>query len=145
MATYCAKFIPKFSDVSEPLRELTKKDQTFQWSTQHEQSFNQIKELLTSAQVMAYFDPKKETELITDASPTGLSAILMQSPPGSDDKRVVAYASRTLTAVERRYSQTEREALAIVWAIEKLHIYLNSCIYIYMVPKLVAESYAANH
>ena len=127
MATYCAKFIPKFSDVSEPLRELTKKDQAFQWSTQHERSFNQIKELLTSAQVMAYFDPKKETELITDASPTGLSAILMQSPPGSDDKRVVAYASRTLTAVERRYSQTEKEVLAIVWAIEKLHIYLYGC------------------
>ena len=73
---------------------------------------------------MAYFDPKKETELITDASPTGLSAILMQKTPDSDDRRVVAYASRTLTPVERRYSQTEKEALAIVWAIEKLNIYL---------------------
>ena len=63
---------------------------------------------------MAYFDLEKETESITDASPTGLSAILMQSPPSSDDKGVVAYASRTLTAVERHYSQTGKEALAIV-------------------------------
>ena len=65
---------------------------------------------------------------LEDASPTGLSAILMESPPGSDDKRVVAYASHTLTAVERCYSQTEKEALAIVGrAIEKLHIYLCGC------------------
>ena len=55
---------------------------------------------------------------------TGLSAILMHKTPDSDDKWVVAYASRTLTAVKRQYSQTEKQALAIVWAIEKLHIYL---------------------
>ena len=72
---------------------------------------------------MAYFDPNKETELVTDASPSGLSAILMQNTPG-EDRRVVAYSSRALTDVERRYSQTEREALAIVWAVERLHLYL---------------------
>ena len=124
MATYCAKFIPNFSDVSAPLREMTKKGTQFHWSQQHEQSFQQIKKLLTSAKVMAYFDQSKGTELTTDASPTGLSAILVQNTPDKQDGRVVAYASRTLSPVEQRYSQTEREALAIVWAIEKLHIYL---------------------
>ena len=59
MATYCAKFIPSFSNTSEPLRKLTKKDAQFQWNGQHEQSFNRIKELLASAKVMAYFDSKK--------------------------------------------------------------------------------------
>lgn len=74
---------------------------------------------------MAYFDPNKETELVTDAPPSGLSAILMQSTPGKDNKWVVAYASRALTMVERRYSFTNRErSLAIIWAIEKLHLYL---------------------
>ena len=123
MATYCAKFIPNYSDVSEPLRQLTKKDAPFKWEQQHQQSFTSIKQLLTSADVMAYFDPSKKTELITDASPSGLSAILVQST-NKNDRRVVAYTSRALSAVERRYSQTEREALAIVWAIEKLHVYL---------------------
>ena len=42
---------------------------------------------------MAYFDPNKETELVTDASPLGLSAILMQNTPGTKDRQVVAYAS----------------------------------------------------
>lgn len=61
MATHCAKFIPNFSDVSEPLQELPKKDQQFHWTAWQEQSFNHIKELLTSAQVMAYFDPCKQS------------------------------------------------------------------------------------
>ena len=53
-----------------------------------------------------------------------MSVILIQKSPGQDDRRVVVYASRALSDVERRYSQTEREALTIVWAIERLHLYL---------------------
>ena len=71
-----------------------------------------------SAKVMAYFDPSKQTELVTDASPTGLSAILVQKSPGKDDRRA-------LTEVERCYSQTEREALGIVWVIERLSNIVN--------------------
>ena len=64
MATYCAKFIPRFSDVSEPLRKLTKKDQQFHWSEQQERSFKQIKELLTSAQVMAYSKKHRSSQML---------------------------------------------------------------------------------
>ncbi|CAB4016774.1 uncharacterized protein K02A2.6-like, partial [Paramuricea clavata] len=118
MVTYCAKFIPNFSDLTEPLRELTRKNVPFCWTSRHAKSFNAVKAALTSATVMAYFDQTKETELITDASPFGLSAVLTQKVPGSDQRNVVAYISRSLSDVERRYCQTEREALAIVWAIE---------------------------
>ena len=121
MVTYCSKFIPNFSDVMQPLRDLMKADTPFQWAEQQQQAFDQIKELLTSDTVMAYFDPSMSTELTTDASPW---AILTQKTPGQDDRKVVAYASRALSDVEKRYSQTEREALAIVWAIERLHLYL---------------------
>ena len=62
--------------------------------------------------------------MFTDASPTGLSVILSQNTFDKDEKKIILYASRTLSDVERRYSQTEKEALAIVWAIERLHIYL---------------------
>ena len=62
--------------------------------------------------------------LITDASPWGLSAILMQKGSGQDDHRVVAYASRALSDVEHHYSQTQQGALAIIWAIERLYGYL---------------------
>ena len=120
MATYCAKFIQSFSDISLPLRELTKKNVPFRWNQEQQGSFELIKKMLTSDTIMAYFDPCKDTELITDASPVGLSAILSQRTPGQDNNKIVAYISRSLSDVERRYSQTEKEALAIVWSIEKL-------------------------
>ena len=84
-----------------------------------------MKATLTSDAVMSYFDPLKETELTTDASPFGLSAILAQHTPGQTDRKIVAYISRSSSDVERRYSQTEKEALAIVWAMEKLYLYLS--------------------
>ena len=71
---------------------------------------------------MAHYNPEAETELRVDASPVGLGAILMQSD--GKEVRPVAYASRSLTDVERRYSQTEREALAVVWGCERFHLYL---------------------
>ena len=124
MVNYCAKFIHNFSDLTKPLRALTQKNTVFNWTEVHEQAFLKIKQALTSDIVMSYFDKDKYTEVVTDASPYGLSAILSQVTPGTTNRKVVSYVSRSLTDVERRYSQTEREALAIVWAIERLHIYL---------------------
>lgn len=72
---------------------------------------------------MAYFDRNAEvTRLITGASPVGLGAVPTQVQEGQE--RVIAYASRALTEVERRYSQTEREALGLVWGCERFHMYL---------------------
>ena len=71
---------------------------------------------------MAHFDPSAPTQLRVDASPVGLGGILTQTH--GDETRPVAYASRTLTPVERRYSQTEPEALAVVWGCERFHLYL---------------------
>lgn len=102
MVTYCAKFIPNFSELTEPLRELTRKNVPFCWTSRHAKSFNAVKAALTSTTVMAYFDQNKETELITDASPFGVSAILPQKVPGSEQRNVVAYISRSLSDVERR-------------------------------------------
>ena len=79
MANYCARFIPDFATISAPLRELTKKDTQWIWGPEHAAALQTIKDSLTSDTVMAYFDPAKDTELIVDASPVGLGAILYQS------------------------------------------------------------------
>ena len=63
--TYCAKFIPKFSDITQPL---TKKDALFQWKEEHDQAFQNVTEMLTRDTVIAYFDKDKQTKLATDAS-----------------------------------------------------------------------------
>ena len=73
---------------------------------------------------MAYFDTKKETIITGDASFVGISAILAQEGLGGNDCRVVAYVSRALSPVEKRYSQTKKEARSIVLAIENFHLFL---------------------
>ena len=73
---------------------------------------------------MAYFDKRKETLVTVDASPVGISAIISQKTKGMNDEKIVAYASRALTDVEKRYFQTEKEALAIIYGVEHFHLYL---------------------
>ena len=125
MVNYCSRFIPNFSTISKPLRDLTKKNMRWKWTDEEKASFQKIKDSLAEDAIAAYFDIKKETELIVDASPIGLGAILAQYNKGQPGtSRVVAYASRSLTDVEQRYSQTEKEALALVWGCEHFRIYL---------------------
>ncbi|VDI68014.1 Hypothetical predicted protein [Mytilus galloprovincialis] len=97
---------------------LTKQDSKWEWTSEQQESFDKLKNELVADRVMSYFDPNKETMLIVDASPVGLAGLLTQNG------KIIAYASRSLTDVETRYSQTEKEALAIVWAIEHFHLYL---------------------
>ena len=67
---------------------------------------------------MANFDRNKDTNILVDASPVGLGAVLTQNG------KILCYASPALTDEEQRYSQTEREILAVVYAAEHFHLYL---------------------
>lgn len=78
---------------------------------------------MSSTEMIKYFDINLQTELIVDASPFGLGAILTQVGKSSEIN-IVAYASRSLTDTEKSYSQIEREALAIIWACEHFQLYL---------------------
>ena len=124
MANYSSKYVPDFATITAPLRELTKKNAKFEWKDLHQKAFEKVTNALSSEPCMAYFDKNKETFVIVDASPVGVSGILAQKTQDSENHKVVAYASRTLTNVEQRYSQTEKEALAIVWAVEHFHLFL---------------------
>ena len=74
---------------------------------------------------MSYFNLNFETVLVVDASPIGLGVILTQvNPQDEDDIRIITYASRSLSDIERRYSHLEKECLAMVYGCEKFHIYL---------------------
>ena len=125
MANYSSQFIPNFATITEPLRRLTHKEAKFIWGKEQEDAYQKLKTALVNSPVMGYFDTKNESELIVDASPVGLSAILTQKLPGENaSPKIIAYASRALTPTEQRYCQTEKEALAIVWGIEYFHLYL---------------------
>lgn len=123
MVGYLSKFIPRYSSLTAPLRKLTHKDTQFRWSSEEEKAFRCLKDCISSEDTMAYFDPSKAIVLRTEASfNEGLAAGLFQTT----DKGLqpVHFISRTLTDTERRYSQTEKDALAIKWAKDRFRTYL---------------------
>ena len=119
MTNYLQKFAPRLSEITTPLRELTKNDNEFQWDEQvHGAALEETKKILSTTPVLKYFDPSATPTLQCDASMHGLGACLMQ------DGHPVAYASRSLTPTEVQYAQIEKELLAIVFGMEKFETYL---------------------
>lgn len=128
MAQYISRFLPSFSDIAAPLNTLLRKDVRWKWQAEQQHAFMVFKEKLQDIRTLAYFDTGLYTELLVDASPVGLSGILTQrTHAGAETVHVVCYASRSLTPVEKNYSQTEREALAVCWAIQHFFLYLYGC------------------
>ena len=123
LITYYQKFIPNLSSMFQPLHQLLQKDVTWEWTAGCEQAMQQAKDVLMKEPVLIPFDPKRQLVLACDASPYGLGAVL---PHVMDDgsERPIANASCTLTKLERNYSQIEKEALGIIFGVQKFHKYL---------------------
>ena len=94
--------------MSATLWDLTKKSSDFQWGTEHESAVQKIKGLVESPNSLPYFDSSTPVTIQVDASQRGLGAALIQ------DKAPVEYRSKLLTETETRYSNIEREMLAVV-------------------------------
>ena len=107
LANYNARFIPDIATVAEPLRRLTKKGVCFEFGDEQRKALTELKKRLSSAEILGYFDKDAKTFITTDASPVGLGAVLIQEQHGV--KRIISYASKSLSDVEKRYSQTEKE------------------------------------
>lgn len=122
LAGYYARFVPHYADVVEPLRKLLRKQQAFVWDEAAQHSFDAVKAALSSCSVIHMFDPELPVVVTTDASNTGLGAVLQQQ--AGKELRTVAFASRSLTSAERKYSAGEKEALACLFACEHWHVYL---------------------
>lgn len=106
MVNHLQSFIPNLAEKAEPLRNiLRKKKGNAIWGKDQNTAFNSLKnEIGKHLSPREIFDVNKETLIYTDASPHALRAVLVQ---------------RTDKTVERRYSQTQREALGAVWGIER--------------------------
>ena len=109
MVHYLARFLPQLSETRAPIRSLLKEDVEWNWNATHDKAFEHIKQLLTQAPLLAYYDPKAELSIECDASHSGLGAALLQKG------QPLAYISRTLTDAETRYAPIEKEMLAVVF------------------------------
>ena len=120
---FYAKFIKNYSTRVEPLRRQLRKDAPeFAWTPEMSAALKDVTEAILQSNALAMFDPALQTIVTTDASNVGLGAVLSQMHP--EGERVVCFASSTLSQAQRRYSVSEREALACVWSCEKWHKYL---------------------
>lgn len=124
MINFAGKYIGNKSEVLEPLTSLLKKDIDFVWGTSQQNSLNKIKALLEEAPNLSFFDPNKVIIVSADSSCFGLGCCLMQEKPDKS-REIVAFSSRLLSEVEKRYAQIEKEALAVTWAAEKFSDYIT--------------------
>lgn len=116
---YLARFLPRLSEVAQPLRNLTLTNAQFMWSEQHDKAFDEVKKLVAHHPVLKYYDINDEVTIQCEASERGLGATLLQN------RQPFAFASQTLSAVEQRYAQIEKECLAIVFGCQKFSQYIT--------------------
>lgn len=122
LCNYYRAFVPGFSKTAGPLIQLTKKNVRFHWGEEQEHAFQELKERLVTAPILRHFDPKLPLELHTDASQDGVGATLMH--PEGETTLPVAYASRRLSQAELKYTTTEKECIAVVWATKHFRQFL---------------------
>ena len=120
-----AGYSKEVSGAMAPLRPLLSPKNAFIWTSDHDRAFQATKAALASPPVLQPFDPKWETTLHTDASRLkGLGFVLMQKNPKEQRWHLVECGSRFISPTESRYAMVELELLAVVWAVQKLRLYL---------------------
>ncbi|XP_059054704.1 uncharacterized protein K02A2.6-like [Achroia grisella] len=117
------RFVPHKATVLEPLHRLLDQKQDWKWSKEEQQSFNTAKSLLANDVCLTHYDTKKKLILTCDSSDYGVGAVLAHIMANGDEKPI-AMGSRTLHPHERRYSQLDKEATAILFGIKKFNNYL---------------------
>lgn len=129
LVTFVDRFVPHRASKTGKLRALANAVH-FYWSNEEEEEFCTFKEeVANSIRTLGYFNTSDETELYVDASAVGLGAVLVQF---NDHKvpRIIACASKALAETEQRYPQTHREALAVVWGVERFAFYLTGTTFV---------------
>ena len=121
LCSYYQRFISSFADITHPLHRCTTAT-SFMWTQETDDAFSRLKLALTEAPLLIYPQLDAEFVLDTDASGTGIEAVLSQQVHGQE--RVVANFSRALSSAECYYCVTQWELLAMVKAIKHFHAYL---------------------
>ena len=123
LASYYRRFVSGFSEIVAPLHKLMQKGTNFIWHSTCEEAFKKIKQQLVTSPVLAFPNEEGQFVLYTDASNVGIGAILAQRGP-SGDERVISFASKGFSSAEKNWTTTEKEAFAIVWALQYFHAYV---------------------
>ena len=121
-AGFYRRFINDFSKIAKPLYKLLEKDAKFVWETDCQESCEELKSHLTTAPIVRAPNWQFPFKVMCDASDLAIGAVLGQREDGKP--HVVYYASKTLNEAQRNYTTTEKELLAVVYALDKFRAYL---------------------
>ena len=123
LAAYLKEYIQNYSNLVDPMWKLLS-SATLNWTAKAEHAFEETKRRIAGCTIkLGFFSPTDKTVLYTDASPQALGAVLCQEA-SCGKHRTICFASKSLTPTERAYPQIQKEALAIVWAVERFYFYL---------------------
>ncbi|XP_063357872.1 uncharacterized protein K02A2.6-like [Cydia amplana] len=120
LLNYYGKFLPRLSDKLAPLHALLRKNVPFKWTKECHESFVASRKLITDCNLLVHYDCNKEVFVTTDASQYGLGAVLSHQI----NSEPICFASATLNDAQKNYSQVEKEALGIIFAVQKFHKFL---------------------
>ncbi|XP_059622189.1 uncharacterized protein K02A2.6-like [Phlebotomus argentipes] len=120
---FWGKFVPNMSEIRAPMDYLLKKGVRWRWTRDCASAFRRFKEILSSNLLLTHYDPNMPIFVASDASSHAIGCVAYHKLPDGSLKAFY-HASRKLTDTESRYSQIEKEALAIIFAVKKFHRYI---------------------
>ena len=138
LAQFNRCFIKDYGSIMEPITRLTRKREVFDWTTECENAYQYIKTRYQNAPILIKVDWNLEFHIHTDASDIAVGAMLAQNPTDKTDQ-LIAYASQLLSKAEKNYTTIEKEALAMVYAVNKFRHYLLGNRFIFYVDHLALQ------
>ena len=124
---YLSWFITGLSQLRKPLQVLVKKNSEFVWTTVHDKSFHDLKDMVSEDCLIQFYDLQKPLYIECDASKQGIGCVMLQPDDNitsntvdgiPSNLRPVAYASKSLSEAEQNYANIERELLGVVFSLE---------------------------
>lgn len=124
MVNFYQNFIPNLRSIREPLDDLLKADVLWNWTNMHDIAVKNIKQLLSNGCLLTHYDPRLAIVVAADASQNGMGGVISHIYPDGTD-RPIHFFSRALNPAQRKYSQSEKEGLALVTAVKLFHRYID--------------------
>ena len=126
MATYYSERLPDLANIRGPLQHLMKKNAVFKWTDKETTAFNNLKASMIKG-ALGHYKIEHKTILYVDAGPYGVSAILTQEDPVTNQITLISCAAHSFTKTEQNYSQNDKESFAVTWGVLKYEHYLRAC------------------
>lgn len=117
LLNYYGTFIKEMRELRAPLDALLNKDSKWSWSKSCQDAFEKAKNILKSDLLLVHYNPRLDIVVAADASNYGIGAVISHRFFDGTEK-AIAHAARSLTAAEKNYSQIEKEALALIFAVK---------------------------